>query len=161
MSVLRCALVFALVLVAGQVLAVIETYEFSNPELELRYRQLSAELRCPKCQNQNIADSNAPIAQDLRKLLYQQLEQGSSDGEILDYMVARYGEFVRYRPRFSGATAILWLTPVLLLLAGLVVAFLTLRSRRGSVDPTAAAPELSADEQQQLQALLDKTEKDS
>jgi cytochrome c-type biogenesis protein CcmH len=159
MRLLPCALVCALVLVAGQALAVIETYDFTNPELELRYRQLSAELRCPKCQNQNIADSNAPIAQDLRKLLYQQLEQGASDEEILDYMVARYGEFVRYRPRFSGATAILWLAPALLLLIGLVIAFLTLRSRRS--DTASATPELSADEQQKLQVLLDKTEKDS
>ena len=158
MSSLRYALFFTLLL-AGQALAVIETYEFSNPELELRYRQLSTELRCPKCQNQNIADSNAPIAQDLRKLLYQQLEKGASNEEILDYMVARYGEFVRYRPRFSGATAILWLAPALLLLAGLVVAFLTLRSRGGRTDP--AAPQLNTDEQQQLQTLLDKTEKDS
>ena len=159
MSILRCALVISLVLFAGQALAVIETYEFSNTELEVRYRQLSTELRCPKCQNQNIADSNAPIAQDLRKLLYQQLEQGASDEEILDYMVARYGEFVRYRPRFSGATAILWLAPALLLLIGLLVAFLTLRSRRSASAP--AAPQLSADEQQKLQVLLDKTEKDS
>ena len=158
MSSLRYALFFTLLL-AGQALAVIETYEFSNPELELRYRQLSTELRCPKCQNQNIADSNAPIAQDLRKLLYQQLEKGASNEEILDYMVARYGEFVRYRPRFSGATAILWLAPALLLLAGLVVAFLTLRSRGGNTGP--AAPQLNTDEQQQLQTLLDKTEKDS
>jgi cytochrome c-type biogenesis protein CcmH len=159
MSSLRYALVLTLLLLAGQAVAVIETYEFSRPELELRYRQLSTELRCPKCQNQNIADSNAPIAQDLRKLLYQQLEKGASDDEILDYMVARYGEFVRYRPRFSGATAILWLAPGLLLLAGLVVALLTLRSRAGSAAP--AAPQLNTDEQQQLQALLDKTEKDS
>ena len=93
--------------------AVIETYDFSDPLLEERYQELSAELRCPKCQNQNIADSNAPIAKDLRKILYQQLEDGASDREILDYMVARYGEFVRYRPRFSGDTAILWLAPVL------------------------------------------------
>ena len=88
--------------------AVIETYQFSNSSLEQRYKQLSAELRCPKCQNQNIADSNAPIAQDLRKLLYKQLEEGASDEEILEYMVSRYGEFVRYRPRFSGMTILLW-----------------------------------------------------
>jgi len=159
MSLLRYPLILALVLVAGHALAVIETYDFSKPELELRYQQLSAELRCPKCQNQNIADSNAPIAQDLRKLLYQQLEQGASDEEILDYMVARYGEFVRYRPRFSGATAILWLAPALLLLVGLGLAVLTLRSRRSST--ASAAVQLSADEQQRLQALLDKTEKGS
>lgn len=159
MSFLRCVFISVLVLAAGQALAVIETYEFDNPELELRYRELSTELRCPKCQNQNIADSNAPISQDLRKLLYQQLERGASDEEILDYMVARYGEFVRYRPRFSGATAILWLAPALLLLIGLLVAFMTLRSRQsGNAEATSG---LTADEQRQLQALLHKTEKDS
>ena len=152
-------LLLLLIFAGGPALGVIETYEFTDAGLELRYQELSAELRCPKCQNQNIADSNAPIAQDLRKLLHQQLEEGATDEEILDYMVARYGEFVRYRPRFSGATAVLWLAPVLLLLAGLVVAILTLRSRRGGA---AAAPnELSAQEQQQLQEILGKTEKDS
>lgn len=159
MRTFRQALALALLLVAGSAVAVIETYDFSNPELESRYRQLSAELRCPKCQNQNIADSNAPISQDLRKLLYQQLEQGASDQEILDYMVARYGEFVRYRPRFSGATAILWLAPALLLLAAVVVVFLSLRSRRDTRTATTAT--LSDEDQQQLQALLDKTEKNS
>ena len=160
MSMLRGLLMLVLLCAAMPGAAVIETYNFSDPELESRYQQLSAELRCPKCQNQNIADSNAPISQDLRKLLYQQLEQGSSDDEILDYMVARYGEFVRYRPRFDGATAILWLAPVLLLLLGLVVAGLTLRSRRESADG-ADNGQLSVDEQQQLQTLLQKTETDS
>ena len=155
----RQVLALALLLVAGSAVAVIETYDFSDPELESRYQQLSAELRCPKCQNQNIADSNAPISQDLRKLLYQQLEQGASDQEILDYMVARYGEFVRYRPSFSGATAILWLAPALLLLAAVVVVFLSLRSRRDTRTTTTAT--LSDEDQQQLQALLDKTEKNS
>ena len=152
-------LMFVLVLMAGHAGAVIETYEFSDPELEQRYRQLSGELRCPKCQNQNIADSNAPIAKDLRRLLYQQLEAGADDQQILDDMVSRYGEFVRYRPSFSGATAILWFAPVLLLLAGIVVAVLSLRGRR---DRRAADPgQLSAEEQQRLQDLLANTEKDS
>jgi cytochrome c-type biogenesis protein CcmH len=159
MRIFRQVLALALLLVAGSAVAVIETYDFSDPELESRYQQLSAELRCPKCQNQNIADSNAPISQDLRKLLYQQLEQGASDQEILDYMVARYGEFVRYRPSFSGATAILWLAPALLLLAAVVVVFLSLRSRRDTRTTTTAT--LSDEDQQQLQALLDKTEKNS
>jgi cytochrome c-type biogenesis protein CcmH len=139
--------------------AVIETYEFSDDALESRYQQLSAELRCPKCQNQNIADSNAPIAQDLRKLLYQQLEEGASDDEILDHMVARYGEFVRYRPRFGGATAILWLSPVLLLLAGIVVLRLTLRSRPGAQG--ASSESLSAAEQVHLDELLQDSESKS
>ena len=112
MNALRAiALALWVLLLALPAAAVIETYEFSEPELEKRYRELSQELRCPKCQNQNIADSNAPISQDLRRLLHQQLEAGASDGEILEYMVARYGEFVRYRPAFNAATAILWLAP--------------------------------------------------
>jgi cytochrome c-type biogenesis protein CcmH len=141
-------LALVVMVLPGTALAVIETYEFSTPELEQRYRELSQELRCPKCQNQNIADSNAPISQDLRKLLYQQLEAGASDEEILDYMVARYGEFVRYRPSFSAATAILWLAPVLLLLAAIAVVALVLRSRR---DGSAG---LTAEDQRRLDALL-------
>ncbi|MEZ5573347.1 MAG: cytochrome c-type biogenesis protein [Halioglobus sp.] len=148
-----------LLLLSGQVLALIETYDFSNPELEARYQQLSEELRCPKCQNQNIADSNAPIAQDLRKLLHQQLEQGASDDQILDYMVARYGEFVRYRPRFGGAAALLWLAPVLLFMAALGVLLVTLRSRARRSGAGSAT--LGADEKARLQSLLDRAEQDS
>ena len=158
MNVLVRMTLLAILLLSGTARAVIETYEFSDPELEERYRQLSTELRCPKCQNQNIADSNAPISQDLRKLLYQQLEAGANDEEILDTMVARYGEFVRYRPRFSGATAVLWLAPLLLLLVGVTAAVLTLRSRRSQPGPAAS---LSRDDEQRLQDLLGKTEKDS
>ncbi len=152
-------LVAGLVLMSGRALALIETYEFSKPELEARYQQLSEELRCPKCQNQNIADSNAPIAQDLRKLLHQQLEQGESDEEILDHMVARYGDFVRYRPRFGGAAAALWLAPVLLLLTAIMLVLLTLRSRAKNSD--AGTAQLSNDEAARLRALLKKAEHDS
>ncbi len=139
--------------------AVIETYDFSSPVLEERYQELSTELRCPKCQNQNIADSNAPIAQDLRRLLHEQLEAGASDDQIRDYMVARYGEFVRYRPRFHGATALLWLAPALLLFGAVVVAVLVLRSRRGVNAPEAG--ELSTAEREQLREMLDRTERDA
>lgn len=118
-----------LLLVVWPAFAVIETYEFSDPQLEERYHALSQELRCPKCQNQNIADSNAPISEDLRKLLYRQLEAGSSDREILDDMVNRYGEFVRYRPAFDAKTAVLWLGPLAFLVIGGLFAFLALRGR--------------------------------
>ena len=138
-------------------LAVIETYEFSDPALEERYHALSAELRCPKCQNQNIADSNAPISQDLRKLLYEQLESGASDAEIRDYMVARYGEFVRYRPSFSGATAALWFAPAILLLLAAAVVVMTLRNRRSGAD---ASSGLAADDQARLDALVRKAEQE-
>ena len=154
MRIVRAAVLALCGLWALSAQAVIETYEFSDPMLEERYQALSAELRCPKCQNQNIADSNAPIAQDLRRLLYQQLEAGASDEEILDYMVARYGEFVRYRPKFSGATAVLWLAPVLLLALGVGIVMMTLRGRSRS----AAGAELSTEEQQELAQLLGERE---
>jgi cytochrome c-type biogenesis protein CcmH len=153
MNLLRLPVCLLALLFAASVSAVIETYEFSSPELEQRYQDLSGELRCPKCQNQNIADSNAPIAKDLRKLLYQQLEEGASDAEIRDYMVARYGEFVRYRPSFSGATIILWLAPALLLLAAALVVVAVLRGRAGR-----GGPELSAEEQRRLQELVTRAE---
>jgi cytochrome c-type biogenesis protein CcmH len=150
-------LLFAIALLALSLpaLAVIETYEFSDPALEQRYQYLSEELRCPKCQNQNIADSNAPISQDLRRLLYEQLEEGASDEEIRSYMVARYGEFVRYRPAFNGPTAILWLAPVGLLLIGLVVGVLTLRGRRSD-----ATKGLDDTEKQQLDELIKQAERE-
>lgn len=151
---LRGLSVLLLLSLSLPLLAVIETYEFSSPQLEQRYRQLSGELRCPKCQNQNIADSNAPIAQDLRQLLYQQLEAGATNDEILDYMVSRYGEFVRYRPGFGGVTMVLWLAPALLLIAALGVVFIVLRNR-----PENQSTALDAGEQQRLQALLAKAQK--
>jgi cytochrome c-type biogenesis protein CcmH len=155
-------IILALLVVAGNgAHALIETYEFSDPALEERYYALTQELRCPKCQNQNIADSNAPIAEDLRRTLHEQLEQGATDGEIRDYMVARYGEFVRYRPRFGGITAVLWLAPVLLLLAGAGVLFAILRSRARDGGAGGKAARLSAEEEAKVRSLLDKVERDS
>mgnify|MGYP001180471098 CR=1 FL=1 len=101
-------------------LAAIDPYTFSSAADQARYRALVDELRCPMCQNQNIADSDAPIARDLRQQVYQMLAQGQSDGQIIDYLVARYGDFVRYDPPLKPATWLLWLgPPVLLLLGGL------------------------------------------
>ncbi|MGB1141942.1 MAG: cytochrome c-type biogenesis protein [Halioglobus sp.] len=156
----RWVAILFLALLARPGQAVIETYEFSDPLLEERYQELSAELRCPKCQNQNIADSNAPIAQDLRKTLHRELESGASDQEILDYMVARYGEFVRYRPRFGGAMTFLWLFPVLLLVLGLLVLVLNLRRSRGAGEAGVAAG-LTEQEQAGLDQLLAQKGRDS
>ena len=139
-------------LLSMPVFAVIETYEFSDPALEERYQRLSAELRCPKCQNQNIADSNAPIAQDLRRLLHAKLEEGNSDDEILDHMVARYGEFVLYRPRFEGANLALWLAPAGLLLLGVVVVLISIRSRSAAASGDQG---LSEQDRAALSSLLD------
>lgn len=151
---LRLSLLVFLVHV-GASNAVIETYEFSSPLLEERYHQLSQELRCPKCQNQNIADSNAPISQDLRRLVYAQLEAGQSNDEILDSLVARYGEFVRYRPSAAGPALWLWLAPVLLLLVGFAALFIFVR-RGGDRDLSSVAP-VSDAERRKIDALLQGT----
>lgn len=132
--------------------AVIETYEFSSSQLELRYRALSQELRCPKCQNQNIADSNAPISQDLRALLYEKLESGASDQAILEDMVARYGEFVRYRPDTRGAALGLWLAPALMLGAGIILLLLLLRRGKGVATTKDAV--LTPEERSRLDRLI-------
>jgi cytochrome c-type biogenesis protein CcmH len=150
MSRLRCLLLGSLLLAVGVAQAAIETYEFDDDTLLERYQVLSAELRCPKCQNQNIAGSNAPIAADLRAQLYQQLQAGRSDAEIIDYMVQRYGEFVLYRPRWDKVTLVLWLAPLILLaLAGWIL-FSTLRGNR----TTPRAVSLSEEEQRRLDELL-------
>ena len=129
--------------------AVIESYEFENETLRTRFQVLAAELRCPKCQNQNIADSNAPIAADLRQQLHLQLHEGRSDAEIIEFMVSRYGEFVLYRPRWNKVTLVLWLAPVILLA---IAAWILVASFRGRGLPE--VPELSAEEQAKLDALL-------
>ncbi len=101
-----------------------------DPEQEARFRELTKELRCPKCQNQSIFDSNAGVAGDLRREIIQQIKAGRSDQEIIDYMVARYGDFVRYRPVFDGRTAILWIGPFVLMAVGAGVLVWQIRKRR-------------------------------
>ena len=115
---------------SSQSLAVIETYEFSSPDLELRYKALSQELRCPKCQNQNIADSNAAISRDLRAIVHEQLEAGATDEEIVNFLVDRYGEFVRYRPGMNSNTLWLWSAPVILFVMAIAVVLLQIRKDR-------------------------------
>ena len=148
LKVLMNAMICGNLCIAPVALAVIETYEFSSPQLELRYHQLSQELRCPKCQNQNIADSNAPIARDLRVVLYEQLEQGATDDEILAFMVARYGEFVRYRPGVDRNTILLWAAPGLLLILGAAILLFHLKQRPDQ------AGDLTEEEKAEIARLL-------
>ncbi|HSC76547.1 MAG TPA: cytochrome c-type biogenesis protein CcmH [Pseudomonadales bacterium] len=126
----RLALLIAF---CGNVYAAIESYDFQNEEQRERYQQLSEELRCPKCQNQNLADSDSQIAADLRKELHQQLLDGKSDEAIVDFMRDRYGDFVLYKPRMQRNTVLLWWGPIGLVL---IVAILLWRSRRSVVDIT-------------------------
>lgn len=141
----------------GVARAAIDTYEFPNEGERQRFRDLTTELRCPKCQNQDIADSNAPIAADLRKQIYEQLQQGKSDEQIVDYMVARYGDFVRYKPPVNERTWLLWFGPAALLGFGvLVIGVMVARRRRAVAGPAAT---LSAEEQARLNQLLDNQDK--
>lgn len=120
-----------------------------DPALEQRVTAIAGELRCLVCQNQTIADSNAPLAIDLKNQVREKLKQGQSKSEILDFMVARYGDFVLYRPPFKAATLVLWLGPLLLLAVGLFVLFRRLMRRR-----TVAETELSGAEHERVAKLL-------
>jgi cytochrome c-type biogenesis protein CcmH len=111
-----------------------EPLVFSSPEQEERFRRLAEELRCAVCQNQSLADSDAPLAQDLRQEIFIMLESGASDEDIKGFLVDRYGEFVLYRPPVQGNTLLLWLGPALLLVGGAAVIGFNVRRRRELLD---------------------------
>ena len=137
----------------GAARAAIDTYEFKGEVERERFRSLTEELRCPKCQNQNIADSNAPIATDLRREIYRMLDDGRSDKEIVDFLVMRYGDFVMYRPPLDSRTWLLWYGPFGLLgLGAIVLCVLVLRRRKVEKAPAQVA--LSKAERERLDALL-------
>ena len=146
-----------LLLFAPLALAAIDTYEFETEEQRARFYEVSSELRCPKCQNQNIADSDAPIATDLRREVHRMLVEGKDNKEIVDFMVVRYGDFVRYKPALTPATAVLWFAPGVMLLGGFIILIVMLRRRQRAQREAAAKP-LSKDEQQRLQSLLEREE---
>ncbi|SMF49239.1 cytochrome c-type biogenesis protein CcmH [Xaviernesmea oryzae] len=148
---LALALILA-ILTPLPALAVNPDEVLSNPVLEQRARNLSTQLRCMVCQNQSIDDSNAELARDLRVLVRERLTNGDTDQQVIDYVVSRYGEFVLLKPRFSVKTAILWATPILLLLIGAIAIFVFVRTR-----PSArAVAVLSAEEQARIDELLKK-----
>ena len=124
----------------------------SNPVLEQRARNLSAQLRCMVCQNQSIDDSNAELARDLRVLVRERLTNGDTDDQVVDYVVSRYGEFVLLKPRLSAKTVILWATPVLLLLVGAIAILVFVRTRPSQ----RAVAALTAEEQARIEELLKK-----
>lgn len=133
-------------------LAAIDVYEFDSEAQEAQFKQLSNTLRCPKCQNNTIADSNAELAQDLRKKVYEMTKQGKSADEIVDYMIARYGNFVTYNPPFTLATSILWLGPLIVVLLGF--ALIVIKSRKARV--TAEQESNWSDEKEaRVRALLE------
>lgn len=144
------AVLILMVMTAGPALAVQPGEELADPALEARARALSQELRCLVCQNESIDDSNAPLAGDLRRLVRERLAAGDSDDEVLDYIVARYGEFVLLRPRMSPLTWVLWFGPFVVVLVGAVAIALYVRNR--SAAPVAAP--LNADEERRLREIV-------
>ncbi len=139
---------FALVL-AGSALGRIDTYQFSDPRQEALYQELIQELRCLVCQNQNIADSNAELAKDLRRKTYEMVSKGKDKDQIVDFMVARYGDFVMYKPPFKASTMILWLGPAIIFLLGLVMLIRIIRRR-----PASAEPLLTEEQRRRAEQLL-------
>lgn len=150
---IKILVVLALMLGACNSFAAIEIHEFKSDLDRQRYQTFINEMRCPKCQNQNLSGSDSPIAMDLRKELYLMIDSGRSDQEIVNFMVERYGEFILYRPRLSPATMLLWAAPVLFLIFGAVLLWLIVRKRRSSsVDEESG---LSQQERARLSALLE------
>ncbi len=129
----------------------VDTFEFKDEATKLRFQTLSKELRCPKCQNQNLADSNSKIAVDLRKSLYNLLQEGMTDQEIIDFMVYRYGDFVLYRPQLKKQTYILWFGPLIIIIGFFTGVIFVLRRRS-----KASQLDLSAQEQASLDDILNK-----
>ena len=142
---------------ALQANAAVDTLQFKDETERQRYLYFTRELRCPKCQNQNLADSAAPIAADLRHEVYRLLQEGRSDAEVVDFMVTRYGEYVLYKPPLDHKTWLLWGAPVALLGLGFLVIWrMQVRGRRVRARLTAepSAAELDALEQRRLRELL-------
>jgi cytochrome c-type biogenesis protein CcmH len=152
----RLLVVALLTLLAVPTAIAVEPDEIiSDPALEARARALSKELRCMVCQNQSIDDSEAPLARDLRVLVRERLQMGESDQQVIDFLVARYGEFVLLRPRFSWHTALLWLGPVTILIIGVCGVFVLARRYRAKFDHAAANQEgLTAAEAARVSEIL-------
>ncbi len=127
-----------------------DQYHFPNPQQQQRFKQLTQQLRCLVCQNESLADSNAPLANDLRADIYHMILQGQSTVKIKHYLVARYGEFVLYQPPLELSTLLLWLGPFAFLIIGLLMLGLLLRN----TSKNRSTVELSMDEKQRLQELL-------
>ena len=143
-------LLLMLWLVSQAASAEIEIYDFKDPLLEQRYQTLTEQLRCLVCQNQNIADSHAELAQDLRRKVYELLNSGNNDDQIIRYMTDRYGDFVLYRPPLKLKTLLLWLTPALAVLLGGIGFWWVLRNAK---QPKQELPE---NELKAIRNLLDK-----
>ena len=137
--------------------AVVDVREFQSEADEQRYHSLIEELRCPKCQNQNLNGSDSQIASDLRRELFRMIDEGQSDGEIKSFMVDRYGDYILYKPRLNAGTFVLWFGPAFLLLVGVIVLIWIVRKRATAVQSGPAAA-MTEQEQQKIDAMLEQSE---
>ena len=152
---LRLPIGLVLVLAATVLLGSENLVQFSDESLRIRYQALITELRCPKCQNQNLADSNSPISQDLREEVQRMLEQQMTDVEIKYHLTSRYSEFILYRPDVNKTTYLLWGSPVVILLIGLIVA---LRLNRRNTVQVVSSGKTQIDNESRLAELLESGE---
>ncbi len=138
-----CALLLTLI-IHPPVFASIDVYEFDSEQKRQDFVSLTKELRCPKCQNQDIADSNAPIAADMRKEVHRLLGEGKDKESIVDYMIERFGEFVTYKPKKSSETYVLWYGPWVLILIGILIIYSLIKmNKKNKVEQTVSSEQLN------------------
>ena len=138
----------------------IDLYEFKDENTRVRYTKLTKELRCPKCQNQDIADSNSPIASDMRSEVHRLVEQGSSNDDVVNFMVDRFGEFVSYKPRVQPSTYLLWYGPWALIAFGVIIISLIVRRRSALIGTQEDSKEGTHEEVEKLLANYSGTRDD-
>lgn len=144
-------ILYSCLMLSATALASIDVYEFDDSEQEQQFKELSQTLRCPKCQNNTISDSNSELAKDLRIKVYEMTKAGKEREEIIDYMIARYGNFVTYEPPFTFATSILWLGPLFVILTGFVI---IVRNSNKKTSKNEQSDNWDSDEAARLEALL-------
>lgn len=149
----KLVIIFSLLASISILDAAVEIKQFQNTEHEQRYKNLINEFRCVVCQNQNIADSNAALAKDLRKQVFKMINAGQNDDEIMEFMVARYGDFVLYRPQFNSMTFLLWVGPFIIFIIGLYFLISFIRQRKKMV-----VTKLSNTDKEKIKQLLEDKE---
>jgi formate-dependent nitrite reductase complex subunit NrfF len=151
---IKTAISLLLTVVVSTVMATpVDTYKFKSVVNQQRAIALAHELRCPQCQNQNLIDSNSPVARDLRMQVYIMVDEGKENAEIIEFMTSRYGEFVLYKPKMGSKTYILWLGPLALLSLGAFIGFIFIRKQRIKICESVG---LTQEQQAELNALLKK-----
>ena len=152
----HCWILCCLLMLPVSVLANIEAYQFDSIAEEDKFKKMIKELRCPKCQNQNLSDSNAPLAKDLRQKVYNMVKQGKAEQEITQYMIDRYGNFITYRPPMTIGTMILWFGPFFLLISALIMMTMRIKNKTADLNQP-----LTEEEKHRLQSIMKQHDKEA